>query len=266
MKNAIIYLFEFIALQLCGGFIVEQLWKLILGDTESTTALLITTTSAVSLLVIAIFLLGRMAEVSPKWLRTRPWAVLCWSVLAALGAIIPSAFFQEHIPELPNIVEQEFDMILRNRWGYVAIGLLAPLSEELVLRGAILRSLLHWTRSVPVQQTPRYGGHWTAIAISAVLFALIHFNPAQMPHAFIIGLLLGWMYYRTGSILPGVVFHWVNNSVAYVLYNLYPDPKMKLIDFFGTQRAVGAAVLFSLFILLPALFQLNLRLRRADES
>jgi membrane protease YdiL (CAAX protease family) len=99
-----------------------------------------------------------------------------------------------------------------------------------------------------------------------VLFALIHFNPAQMPHAFIIGLLLGWMYYRTGSILPGVVFHWVNNSVAYVLYNLYPDPKMKLIDFFGTQRAVGAAVLFSLFILLPALFQLNLRLRRADES
>ena len=253
MKNAIIYLFEFIALQLCGGFIVEQLWKLIFGDTESTTALLITTTSAVSLLVIAIFLLGRMAEVSPKWLRTRPWAVLCWSVLAALGAIIPSAFFQEHIPELPNIVEQEFDMILRDRWGYFAVGLLAPVCEELVFRGAILRALLGCISR-----------HWLAIAISALLFALIHANPAQMPHAFLVGLLLGWLYYRTSSIVPGIVYHWVNNSVAYVVYNLYPIPQMKLIDLFGSQRTVVAAVLFSLLILLPALYQLNLRLRKAQ--
>lgn len=87
-----------------------------------------------------------------------------------------------------------------------------------------------------------------------------------MPHAFLIGLLLGWMYYRTGSILPGVAFHWVNNTVAYVLYNLYPNSAsdMKLIDLFGTQRTVAAALLFSLFILLPALYQLHLRMRKAE--
>ena len=122
-----------------------------------------------------------------------------------------------------------------------------------MVRGAILKSLL---------QSPKLSA-WGAIAISAVIFAIIHFNPAQMPHAFLIGLLLGWMYYRTGSILPGVALHWVNNSVAYVMYNLYPNPQMKLIDLFGSQRTVIAAVLFSLLILLPAIYQLNLRMRKA---
>lgn len=253
MKKAIIYLIEFIAIQLIGGFIVQVLWQLCSGSSDQSTALLITTTSVVSVITIILFLLTRAAEVSPQWLRSRPWVTLCWCVIAAFGCIIPSVWLQEHMPELPNLVEQQFDMILQNRWGYLSIGLLAPLSEELVMRGAILRSLLHSPRMSP----------WVAIAISAVFFALAHFNPAQMPHAFILGLLLGWMYYRTDSILPGVAFHWVNNSIAYVMYNLYPNPQMRLIDLFGSQRTVSAALIFSLFILLPAIYQLNLRLRKA---
>ena len=40
------------------------------------------------------------------------------------------------------------------------------------------------------------------------------------------------MYKRTGSIVPGVAYHWANNSVAYVLYNVYPDSDIKLVDIF----------------------------------
>jgi membrane protease YdiL (CAAX protease family) len=172
-------------------------------------------------------------------------------VLAALGALIPSVWLQEQMPELPNLAEAEFDMVLKDRWGYFVVGLLAPLAEELVFRGAVLRALLRW-KSNP----------WVGIVISALLFALIHMNPAQMPHAFLVGLLLGWMYYRTDSIVPGVVFHWVNNTVAYVLYNVYPNPDITLLDLFGTQRTVLMALGFSLCIFLPALFQLNLRLKK----
>jgi membrane protease YdiL (CAAX protease family) len=176
-------------------------------------------------------------------------------VVAALGAIIPSAWLQEQMPELPNFAEQEFDTILGTPWGYFVIGLMAPLSEEIVLRGAILKELLK-SEKLSV---------WTAIAISALFFALVHMNPAQMPHAFLIGLLLGWMYYRTGSILPGVAYHWANNSVAYVMYALYPDPDMKLIDIFkGSEQHVYMALGFSLLILLPALYQLHLWMRRAE--
>jgi membrane protease YdiL (CAAX protease family) len=262
MKKAIIYLIEFIAIQLIVGFIVTLVWQLITKSEDKTTGMLITTTVATGVVTIVIFLLTRWAEVSPNWIRTRPWLVLIWSVIAAMGALIPSAWLQEQMPELPNFVENEFDMILTNRWGYLAIGLLAPLSEEIVLRGAVLRSLL--SKPLFANRSERFN-IWTAISISALFFALIHFNPAQMPHAFVIGLLLGWMYWRTGSILPGVAYHWANNSIAYIIYNIYPDPDMKLIDVFkGSELHVLMAVGFSMLILLPAIYQLHLWMRRAE--
>ena len=254
MKKAIIYTLAFIAIQLIASFLVPAIWGLFAEKTvHNSPAILIVTMALVSVVILTVFLLLHWAEVSRQWMRTRPWIVLTWCVLAALGAIIPSIWFQEQMPELPNIVEQEFDMILKERWGYLVIGLLAPLSEELVFRGAVLRALLQWNNH-----------HWLCIFVSALFFSLVHGNPAQMPHAFLIGLLLGWLYYRTGSIIPGVVFHWVNNTVAYVMYNLYPDPSLRLVDLFGgSQRHVATAVLFSLFILLPALYQLNLHMKKA---
>lgn len=252
MKNAIIYTFVFLAIQAIAGFMVKGAWMLIYGkDTPMGALGIIITMTLFSVFVMALFLGTKWAEVSRHWVRTRPWTVLCWCVLAALGAIIPSVWLQEQMPELPNLAEAEFDMVLKDRWGYFVVGLLAPLAEELVFRGAVLRALLRW-KSNP----------WVGIVISALLFALIHMNPAQMPHAFLVGLLLGWMYYRTDSIVPGVIFHWINNTVAYVLYNVYPNPEMTLLDLFGTQRTVLMALGFSLCIFLPALFQLNLRLKK----
>lgn len=253
MKKAIIYTLAFAAIQLLVPYLIQSFLKLIGVDVSAqNTIILIISMAASSIAVIALFLYLHWTEVSRSYVRSQPWAALVWCGLAALGAIIPSTFLQEQMPELPNFVEQQLTQLLQNRWGYFAVGLLAPVCEELVFRGAVLRALLRWT--------PR---HWVAIAFSAVFFALIHANPAQMPHAFLIGLLLGWLYYRTDSVIPGIVYHWVNNSVAYVLCNFYPDPSLKLIDLFGNQRTVAAAVLFSLFILLPALFQLNQRLKKA---
>ena len=255
MKKALSYLLIFIGLQIVGGGIITALWNVITGNSDKTAAMLITTTGVVAVITISIFLWARYAEVSPKWLRTRPWTVLAWSVVAAMGALVPSIWIQEQMPELPNFAEQEFSTILGTPWGYLTIGLLAPLSEEIVLRGAILKELLK-SEKLSV---------WTAITISALMFALIHMNPAQMPHAFLIGLLLGWMYWRTGSILPGVAYHWANNSIAFVMYAFYPNPDMKLIDLFkGSELHVYMALGFSLLILLPALFQLNLWMRRAE--
>lgn len=92
--------------------------------------------------------------------------------MGALGILVPSTWLQEQMPELPNIAEEAFDTIMKDRMGYFVIGLLAPLTEEMVFRGAVLRSLLQW------KQNP-----WVGIVISAILFALIHMNPVQMPHA-----------------------------------------------------------------------------------
>ena len=257
MKNSIIYVIVFLGLQAAAGLAVKAAWQVLSGSADATVPMLITTTVVFSVLTIAVFLLARWAEVSPRWLRTRQWAVMAWSVVAALGAVIPSAWMQEQMPELPNIVEEQMAQILSSRWGYLVLALLAPMAEELVFRGAVLRTLLGWTGQRAYRPA-------VAIALSALLFAVAHLNPAQMPHAFLVGLLLGWMYWRTGSILPSMAYHWANNSAAYVIYAFYPDPDMQLSDvFMGSTRHMLMAVGFSLLILLPAIYQLHLRMKRA---
>lgn len=252
MKNALIYTIVFAAIQVVVSMLVQGVWMLVMGKESAMNATgMIITMAVFSVLTMVVFLWAKWSVVSRHWVRTRPWFVLFWCVLAALGALIPSVWIQEHMPELPNIVEGEFDMIMKDRWGYLVVGLLAPLAEEMVFRGAVLRSLLRW------KENP-----WIGIVISAVLFAVIHMNPAQMPHAFLIGLLLGWLYYRTDSIVPGVVYHWVNNTVAYVMYNLYPNPDLTLVELFGTEQKVLMALGCSLLIFLSSLFQLNQRLNK----
>ena len=261
--NAFLYALIFVAMQAMAGLIVHAIWQQVTDNTDLTVAEMVVSMAVCSALILAIFLLSRWAEVSPRWMATKQWLVLIWSVIAALGLIIPITWLQEHMPELPNWIEDQQEMLLGNYWGYLVIGIFAPLAEEVVFRGAILRTLLGWDHGIDKQSTANsrvYG----AISVSAVLFALIHMNPAQMPFAFLAGWLLGWMYWRTGSILPGMAYHWANNSTAYIIYHAYPDKDMKLIELFkGSELHVYMAVFFSLLIFLPALYQLHLWMKRA---
>ena len=187
--------------------------------------------------------------------------MLCWSVVAALGAIVPSLALQGLLPEwtgwareLAEQTNEQLEGLMSIPGGYMVVALLPPVVEELVFRGAVLRSLLDWRPQRP----------WLMIALSALIFALLHLNPAQLPHAFLIGLLLGWMYWRTGSIVPGVAYHWANNTAAYVLYHAYHNPQ-SLQDIIGPgMRPLLLSLLFSLCILVPALVQLNQRMRRSE--
>ena len=82
----------------------------------------------------------------------------------------------------------------------------APVFEEWLFRGVILAGFLK-----------RYSPT-TAIVLSATIFALIHLNPAQSIGAFFIGLALGWLFYRTGSLWPGMVVHFINNAASSLVF------------------------------------------------
>jgi len=83
--------------------------------------------------------------------------------------------------------------------------ILAPVLEELLFRGLMLRGFLTH--------------HSTAKAIlgSALLFAVAHFNPWQFATAFCAGLLFGWWFLHTGSLLPCIVGHAVHNGLPFLL-------------------------------------------------
>ena len=59
-----------------------------------------------------------------------------------------------------------------------------------------------------------------AIVISALFFAVIHANPWQALNAFMIGLLMGYVYYKTGSLILTMIMHFVNNGTSVILSNV----------------------------------------------
>ena len=223
------------------------------GETLAITAVIS------SLVTFILFISTEWAPVSSNYLKTRPWGVFIWSALLALGSILPMQFLVEKINlTMPEGTEEMFESIMKVSWGYVALGIMVPFAEEIVFRGAIQRVL---------QNALGEQNRWIAIVVSALIFGVIHLNLAQGLHAFLIGLLLGWLYSKTGSILPGFVFHWVNNTVAYLMFNLMPQMNDgKLIDFFhGNDRMMYGGLFFSLCIFVPALFQLWVRTEKGKK-
>ena len=78
--------------------------------------------------------------------------------------------------------------------------------EELLFRGAL-------------QGLMRPSGSAAAIFGPALLFGLLHLDLAQGLTAFACGVFLGWLAERSGSILPGMLLHFCNNTLAFL--NLY---------------------------------------------
>lgn len=267
MKKALLYLFVFVAVQFFATWLVYAAWLLATGCNAGELAamfkgdkpltqdvpMMITASAVCSAILLLLFLRFKWAVLSPAYLRTRRWGVFFWCIMAAVGTIIPSVWLSEQLPALPDTMQETFKAIIGSEYGYFMLCLFAPFVEEVVFRGAILRALLGSIKS-----------RWTCIAISAAVFALVHANPAQMPHALLVGILLGWLYCRTGSILPGVAVHWVNNTITFVACRLLPQMSdTTLTEFFhGDQKRVVLSVVFSLFILLPAIYQINIQTKK----
>src|SRR5204863_6050168 len=85
-------------------------------------------------------------------------------------------------------------------WHYgLALVLLPAVCEELAFRGFLLGGLRR--RFAP----------WPALLLTSFLFALYHMNVFQFLPAFFLGVVLGVLALRTGSVLPGMVFHLIHN-------------------------------------------------------
>jgi membrane protease YdiL (CAAX protease family) len=130
-------------------------------------------------------------------------------VCAMLGAAIVLSeadnLFRFIFP-VPEVLVDLFRDLTGRRGGIwssaVTIVIIAPVTEELLFRGLILRGLL---------QRYRPG---KAIVLSAVLFALAHANPWQFVSAASVGLMFGWWYWRSGSLVPGLIGHALLNAQA----------------------------------------------------
>jgi uncharacterized protein len=117
--------------------------------------------------------------------------------------LIPAGELLAKVLPIPDLFRRVFTLI-GGPAGYTGSLLLAafvaPITEEVLFRGIVLRGLLH------------HHGPAIALLLSALLFGFVHLNPWQFVSGFFLGSFIGFAYIRTVSILPGLMCHALYNG------------------------------------------------------
>ena len=218
----LVVLFAIVALQIVGAVAVA-LWLMQRGVSvgQLQTELVASLTHPAAFMLLAAlgqFAMGASALVA-AWLSPVPLArrlgfvPSIWSAketaIVLLGVLVPFAIgigsayalalVIEPDPSVKKLYEQ---MTLPWFIPFVLFIALAPgFNEEMLFRGYMQRRLLaRW-------------GPWVALSITAVIFGLFHMMPHAIAAAFPIGIWLGLMAWRSGSIWPGIACHALVNGL-----------------------------------------------------
>jgi membrane protease YdiL (CAAX protease family) len=93
----------------------------------------------------------------------------------------------------------------------VLVGVVVPIGEEIFFRGLTLGALR------------RTLNRHVAVAVSALFFALAHLQLVELVPILILGLVLGYLYDLTGSLIPGMIAHGLNNLAAILAFYQGPS-------------------------------------------
>lgn len=158
-------------------------------------------------------------------------------VLAGLGAsvgfniLIQMSPLIEWFPSILGVNEELSGSSTALSLFYVA--LVAPVTEELLLRGLVFRRCREYLHFVP------------AALLSALIFGALHANMVQFIYAFLLGTVLAYLYEYYGTLLAPVLFHIAGNllgNLSVLFIPTVPSPA-------GNALALGAGLLFVLLML-----------------
>lgn len=206
---------------LCGVLIllVRFFASFSLGAPESWPQFAMTTvvsqlafiaTPALLMAIILTRSVGQTLLLRPPRLTSVPAALLLAVAIHPAGMALTEAI-QRLYPIGADVLQQLQQMgglvhQAPNVWSVLVVLALTPaICEELAYRGFILSGL-------------RRSGHkWVAIIVSSLFFGITHGVLQQSLAAFALGIVLGYLAVQTGSLLPGLLFHAVYNSLGLVL-------------------------------------------------
>lgn len=121
----------------------------------------------------------------------------------------------------------------------VVAAIIPGICEEITFRGVIHEGI-----------RATYGPS-AAIVVTSILFALIHLSPWNFLSLICMGVFLGLLREKTGSIWPGAVAHAVNNALALTLITVAPPQENAWqYEYFPLWLNVTALAVFLVGILL----------------
>lgn len=180
---------------------------------QSLTVFIATLIQYPAVIVFAVWLLRKRGMKKPVLsfsLRRSDPTMILWGllVIVAVSVVIEPLlliFPAENMDLMRQYVLQGGALTM------FTVVILAPILEEMLFRGIVQES------------TSRFYGPLAGILIASAIFAIVHPNPQQIVNAFFSGLILGYIYYRTRSLIPVIVIHAVNNAIAYILIHQFPQ-------------------------------------------
>jgi hypothetical protein len=125
----------------------------------------------------------------------------------------------------------------------IMIGILPSIGEELIFRGIFQRLFAEWTKNIHL-----------GIIIAAFLFSAMHMQFYGFLPRFLLGILLGYLFYWSGSIWIPMLAHFVNNTTAVILYYFYADKMTDNIENFGANQGSFIYLILGVIIVVPLLY------------
>ncbi|MBE7454274.1 MAG: CPBP family intramembrane metalloprotease [Kofleriaceae bacterium] len=143
--------------------------------------------------LIGLVAIGQLSTLVPR----SPGATAAGLAVVATGLVYGGVvLISQAVPWLFVETRDLLDVAGMSTWLVVVhVALVPAVTEEILFRGAIQGGLGDLMRDR------------TAIITSALLFAIAHVSIVALPHLFALGLVLGWVRVRSGSVWPGVVLH-----------------------------------------------------------
>lgn len=159
-------------------------------------------------ILLSVFLWKRERSAHFLGLRSaHPNRFLIWAIaFIALGFIIEGLSYL--LPAFrTDFMKDVIDSTTNVLWLYIGVGIMAPLFEELLLRGLLFGSMRHLV------------DEHAAVAITAGVFTLMHMQYTWTVMLLILplGVVLGYARSRSGSIWVPIVLHMLNNLVSVAL-------------------------------------------------
>ena len=182
-------------------------------------------------------------------------SVILWGLILMLAANVVIEPLIELFPS------QWYDLVTEQisagGWATVTAVVLAPILEEMLFRGIIQDSLV------------RKRGPWSGILIASAIFGLIHGIPQQVVAGFCLGIIIGFVYYKTRSLLSVIVLHAINNALA-TFMNLFESEEggiagQSLRDLIGNDPVYWAVFAFCAVLLIVSLVQVQVSIRKGRE-
>lgn len=204
----------------------------------------ITTLISSIVTLIILFFWRPLKEITDKWRKLSFWFVVACLVLGFLGLAINSFILSTLMSDLTSSYKASLPILSSGVLGIFAVVVLVPITEEVVFRRVIIGSLSQSMHP------------FIAILISAILFGVLHGEAVQMLGATIIGLLFGWIYYQSKSLLPSTLLHIFNNGSFLVGLQSYKEEGASALaetnwsftfhNPYGIYLFLGTSVLFVL--------------------